>query len=141
MKAQLIKENIEFKRGKEAKEALKIGAASNPIKLLDLEEEFDEDLGYLRGLSKEALDLVDFNRTYHKSIDKEEAHHILLNWEREADGYLGAWVEDEEGSFNQMLAGDLEGNYVEYYGELYWLPITGIFNNLDESIEFKNNKR
>lgn len=129
MKAQFVFENINFTREGEPLAKIGIGKAANPTKILGMEEEVGE-----KGIIYTPKDVPEDQNTWGNSLESDEIHHILQNWEKEIKGYHSFWVEDEEDLDNPawMHAQDLEGDFVEFQGEVYKIPKTNIFKRISD---------
>jgi hypothetical protein len=135
MRAQLISENIEFKRGIGSKEALSIGKIANPLILMNFQEEHSEDGPILK-----PSDFPENQNTWDEEVDYPEAHNILANWKKYAHKYHSALImrrDEDDDEYEHVLAPELEGEYVQYDGETYYIPETGM---IAESVDFKRNK-
>ena len=135
MRAQLINENIEFKRGIGSKEALSVGKAGNPLIIANFQEEFTDD-----GPILQASDLPEDGNSWDNEVESDEAHHILANWKEYAHKYHSALVmraDNDDDELEHALAPELEGEYVQYEGKTYYIPETGM---MAESVNFKRNR-
>lgn len=136
MRAQLISENIDFKRGQDSKEALSVGKAANPLILMNFQEEVTYEGPILK-----ASDLPKDGNTWDNEVEPAEAHNILSNWKKYAHKFHSALAmnrdNDADDEYEHILAPELEGEYVQYGVKTYYIPETGM---MSESVDFKRTK-
>jgi len=129
-----VTESVNFERGEDPKTSMGIGKIANATKILYVEEEQWEGG---RVSSKEDLEQSGGN-TWDNTIDDEDfIHHLLANWEEEIDSYYSFWVKHElkpvkgldEIEAEYRHPSELEGDFVEYKGETYKIPETGLFKD------------
>jgi hypothetical protein len=124
---KLISESINFERGRDPKEAMRIGASANPLDIVSMEEEQWEGG---RVMSTDDVEKANQN-TWMETLDNDmEIRHILSNWEDEIDPFYGFWVKEEEEDEEPQWyhPSDLEGRFVKYGEEIFKIPETNIFN-------------
>jgi hypothetical protein len=142
-----LNENLNFKRGLDSKEALKVGRYANPIELNTIEDEWfdteDGDMGKLIDHPDRwaRVQTGDVN-SWHENMEISNIINILSNWPDGVNQFMGAWIKENPGDeWDWVHIKDLEGEVVEYQGELYDIPVTGPWNKetgrIDEAVQFK----
>jgi len=120
MKARFIYEAQEFKRGKDPKASMEIGKANNPFVIEFMEEESDDNGRVTGPLPK------DHNQeTWFRECPPQETHYILSNWKTAVDGayYFYGHMKDLDEEYDEIFhAPEFSDEYVEYQGELYYIP-------------------
>ena len=111
----------EFERGKDPKEAMRIGKAANPFVIEFMEEEYDAEGRVDKPLPE------DHNQdTWFESCDSQETHHVLKNWKTAVDGayYFYGQMKDnpDPDHLEHFHAPEINDEFVEYMGELYYIP-------------------
>lgn len=115
-------ESVNFQRGQDPKSAMEIGKAANPFVIEYAEREVDDE-GYITGPLPE-----DHNQnTWFDSADHVEIQDVLENWKDLVDGswYFHGYMKDNpegEDGMEMFHAPEFNDEYVEYDGELYYIP-------------------
>jgi hypothetical protein len=113
-----IKESYNFERGKDPKETMKIGKAANPFVIEFMEEEYDEE-----GRVDKPLPEDHSHVTWMESCDAHETHYVLNNWKQAVDGAYYFYGHYKDTDYTEHLhAPEINDEYVEYNGELYYIP-------------------
>jgi hypothetical protein len=147
---QGLNENVNFQRGLDSKEALKVGRYANPIILAGIDEEYYEEYyeedneidGLINRPDLWARAGIDLN-TWQEALEVDEVKQLLNNWEREVNQFMGAWVKEDPNDEDWDWWGikDLEGEVVEYQGEIYEIPEKGKGDpktgKIQEGMDFK----
>ena len=133
MKAKFVSESLDFERGVDPKTAMKIGKASNPIKIVTIEEEYWKGG---RVQSNEDVKKADENTWMDSIDDPQEINYLFQNWEKTIDPFYGFWYEDPEdpGEYIWAHPSELEGEFIEWLGNTYYIPKTNIFKRISDEI-------
>jgi len=126
-------EAINFERGVDPKTAMKIGKASNPMKIVTIEEEYWKGG---RVQSNEDVKKADENTWMNSIDDPQEINYLFQNWEKTIDPFYGFWYEDPDdpGEYIWAHPSDLEGEFIEWLGNTYYIPKTNIFKRISDEI-------
>lgn len=133
MKARFVYESLYFERGQDPKTSMRIGKAANALKIFSVDKEmWDGGVVYdINSLPKEHQ----ANTWDEPMYDEAEIHHLLDNWEEEIGKEYTFWVEvNGEGpeAAEYRPPNELEGNFVEFQGEVYQIPETDLFKNASQ---------
>jgi len=132
MKARFVYERLDFERGQDPKTSMGIGKAANPIKIHSMEEEEWEGG---RVSSLEDVEKANDNTWSSPIDDPFEVHFILDNWEEEIDPFYQFWArygEDMEAEY--LHPQELEGEFVDYQGQVYQIPETNLFKKISDTV-------
>jgi hypothetical protein len=121
---KLIPESVNFERGRDPKEAMRIGASANPLDIVSMEEEQWEGG---RVMSIDDVEKANQNTWMNPLDDDMEIRHILSNWEDEIDPFYGFWVKEKDEDPEWYHPSELEGRFVKYGEEIFKIPETNIF--------------
>jgi len=127
-----VAESLNFERGQDPKTSMGIGKAANPIKIHSMEEEEWEGG---RVSSLEDVEKANDNTWSSPIDDPFEVHFILDNWEEEIDPFYQFWArygEDMEAEY--LHPQELEGEFVDYQGQVYQIPETNLFKKISDTV-------
>ena len=137
---RLVRENINFERGLDPKASMGIGKASNPLIITSVEEEY-WDGGRVQ--SNEDVEKADQNTWMNSIDDPVEIDYLFNNWAKVIDPFYGFWYQDPDDEEEYIWAhpSELEGEWIEWSGNKYYIPKTNIFKKIGEVVESVNFER
>ena len=141
MRTKKTYESISFERGKDPKDAMKIGAVNTLPRIVDMDIEYSDN-----GIVHTHQDYLDADEnTWSESVgDLYRISDVLEHWEDEADYSMSFWVEypeDPDDDMEYWHAPEMEGHSFVWQGNIYEIPKTNKFKKIkggiQESVNFK----
>lgn len=140
LKTPEVNESVNFERGLDPKASMGIGKAANPLIITSVEEEYWEGG---RVQSNKDVEKADQNTWMNPIDDPVEIDYLFNNWEKTIDPFYGFWYQDPDDEEEYIWAhpSELEGEWVEWSGNKYYIPKTNIFKKIGEVVESVNFER